>query len=71
MINFRVPDWVIFSALFFNVWLICFSIIFGDMFGVLLGVFCVSCFIFTYRINLQERYEKEKIKKNDKEPPLR
>jgi len=65
MINFRLPNWVIFTALFFNMWLLCFSIIFGDIFGFILGSFCIGCFIFTYKINQWERNEKSKNKKND------
>ena len=65
MNNFRIPDWVIYTALFINMWLVCFSLIFGDISGVLLGVFCIGCFIFTYRINRWERHEKDKKEEKD------
>ena len=71
MINFRLPTWVIFTALFMNMWLICFSLIFGDFVAVLLGVFCMCCFIFTYKLNQWERDEKEKKQKDDKESSFR
>tara|TARA_B100001287_G_C22496822_1_gene441632 strand:- start:19 stop:234 length:216 start_codon:yes stop_codon:yes gene_type:complete len=71
MINFRLPNWVIFTALFTNMWLICFSLIFGDFVSVLLGVFCMCCFIFTYKLNQWERDEKEKEQKDDKGSSLR
>ena len=67
MINFRLPNWIIYTALFLNMWLICFSLIFGDFITVILGVFCIGCFIFTYKLNQWEKYEKEKNKKDDKE----
>ena len=64
MINFRLPNWLIFTALFINMWLVCFSIIFGDYFGAILGVICMSCFIFTYKINQWAAHEKEKKNKS-------
>ena len=63
MINFRIPNWVIFTALFLNMWIICFSLIFGEIESVLLGIFCIGCFIFTYKLNQWENDEKEKSKK--------
>ena len=71
MINFRLPDWIIYTALFFNMWLICFSLIFGDIKSVILGVFCIGCFIFTYKINQWEKNEKEKNQQDDKGSSLR
>lgn len=69
MTKFRVPNWLIFAALFINMWLICFSIIFGDMLGAILGVFCISCFIFTYKLNQWEKNEKEKKQQEDNQGP--
>ena len=60
MTNFRLPNWLIFTALFINMWLVCFSIIFGDYFGAILGAICMGCFIFTYKINKWIAHEKEK-----------
>lgn len=65
MINFRLPNWVIVTALFFNMWLICFNVIFGNIIAVAIGVFCIGCFIFTYKLNQWERNEKEKKKQSD------
>lgn len=65
MINFRLPNWVIIAALFFNMWLICFNVIFGNIIAVGIGVFCIGCFIFTYKLNQWERNEKEKKKQSD------
>ena len=71
MINFRLPNWIIYAALFLNMWLICFSLIFGDFIAVILGVFCIGCFIFTYKINQWEKNEKEKNQQDDKGSSLR
>lgn len=65
MNNFRIPDWLIFTVLFINMWIVCFSLIFGDWSGALLGVFCIGCFIFTYKINQWERHVKEEKDEED------
>lgn len=65
MNSFRIPDWLIFTALFINMWIVCFSLIFGDWSTSLLGVFCIGCFIFTYKVNQWERNGKEEKDKKD------
>ena len=62
MIRFKLPDWLLTALVFFNMWLICFSLIFNNVFGFFLGVFCIGCFIITYKINRGMQYEEEKVK---------
>ena len=72
MNNFRLPNWVLFSGIFVNLWMTCFCFIMGDKIATLLGILCIGCFIFTYRINQRERNEKKQInKKDDKGSSLR
>lgn len=65
MIDFRLPDWLIFLSILLNLVLTFVCIIYQDISGVILCVFCLSCFIITYRINKRERDEKEKKGQSD------
>ena len=71
MTNIRVPDWLLFFGAFINVFFFFFALERSDHLGVFLSVFCIACFIFTYRINLRERNEKEKQEKNNQRPSSR
>ena len=65
MIDFRLPDWLIFLSILLNLVLAFICVAYQDISGVILCVFCLSCFIFTYRTNKRERNEKEKKKQGD------
>ncbi len=66
MIKFRLPNWMIYLSIVLNLILAYFCIVFEDWSGILLCVFCLSCFIITYRINERERNEEaEKEKQGD------
>jgi hypothetical protein len=65
VIDFRLPDWLIFLSILLNLVLTFVCIAYQDISGVILCVFCLSCFIITYRINKGERDEKEKKGQSD------
>jgi hypothetical protein len=60
MIDFRVPEWLIYLAIVLNFVLLCICALFQDWLGVFFCVLCIACFIITYRINKRERNEKTK-----------
>jgi len=68
MINFRVPAWVLLLGVAINVFFLFFNLLIIDVLGVFISVFCIACFIFTYKLNKWERNEKEK---DDKGSSLR
>lgn len=65
MSKFKIPNWLIFTCVFLNVFMFLFSLEGGDKSGAILSIICICCFIFTYAVNKREQDEKEEIKKED------
>ena len=65
MISFRFSDWLFIVGIFLNVFLFAFSFLTFDYYGVILSIFCVGCFLFSYRMNLEVEDEKKEEDKKD------